>query len=296
MDAADYCLQHILVIPQALGALSDVDKVVGSDGSAIYYKDLQQDLVDVEFYTNQLCLVFVEGGAETLTTWQNDQIALNEGQGVLLCQGQNLHSDFVKCTHNLKAWLVFINKQVIERFLLSVDCCLSLSKQENMGALTIEHETVTAFFKQLGLYIEHEVCIKGMLECKLLELLHILNAIYGKDLRALLQSSELALPAKRNMRRLLENERILKLSVTDLAKLSGRSISGFQREFKQAFQQTPKQWLINKRMQYAKKLITRGDMCITTVALEVGYSNVSHFIKAYKNTFGETPKQQALKG
>ncbi|OCQ22783.1 hypothetical protein A7985_02165 [Pseudoalteromonas luteoviolacea] len=295
MEIASYCQQHILVIPQALGALSDVSKVVSCDGSSLYYKDLEQDLVDVEFYTNQLCLVFVEKGSETLTSWQNNQVALTAGQGILLCQGQNLHSDFVKCTQDLKAWLVFFDKALVERFLLSLEVGVNKSNVSTESTLIVEHQVVATFFQQLSGYLEHEIRLENMLDCKLTELLHLLYAVCGEELRALLQMSELALPAKRNLYRLLEQDHVLKLSVSDLAKLSGRSLSGFQRDFKQLYTQSPKQWLIKKRMEYANRLVSQGQMCITNVALEVGYNNVSHFIKAYKSTFGETPKQQALK-
>ncbi|KZN34577.1 hypothetical protein N480_21365 [Pseudoalteromonas luteoviolacea S2607] len=295
MEIASYCQRHILVIPQALGALSDVSKVVSYNGSSLYFKDLKQDLIDVEFYTNQLCLVFVEEGSETLTGWQNNQIKLTEGQGILLCQGQNLHSDFVKSTQDLKAWLVFFDKALIERFLLSIAVSVNRPNTPTGSFLTVDHTAVSGFFRQLSSYLNHEIRLDNMLDCKLTELLHVLYAVCGEELRALLQMSELALPAKRNLYRLLEQDHVLKLSVSDLAKLSGRSLSGFQRDFKQLYTQSPKQWLIKKRMEYANRLVSQGQMCITNVALEVGYNNVSHFIKAYKSTFGETPKQQALK-
>ena len=79
------------------------------------------------------------------------------------------------------------------------------------------------------------------------------------------------------------------LTVTDFANLSGRSLSTFNRDFKRKHGQTPKQWLIKKKMEKAEKLLLEG-INVTNCAIEVGYSNVSHFIKAYKFIYGETPK------
>jgi len=42
-------------------------------------------------------------------------------------------------------------------------------------------------------------------------------------------------------------------------------------------------------MEKAEKLLSEG-VNVTNSAIEVGYNNVSHFIKAYKLIHGETPK------
>ena len=83
-------------------------------------------------------------------------------------------------------------------------------------------------------------------------------------------------------------------TVTDFANLSGRSLSTFNRDFKRKHGQTPKQWLIKKKMEKAKVLLSEG-MNVTTCAIEIGYSNVSNFIKAYKLIHGETPNKTMRK-
>ncbi|ESP90826.1 helix-turn-helix domain-containing protein [Pseudoalteromonas luteoviolacea] len=296
MNTANYCQQHVLVIPQALGALSDVCKLAARNGSAIYSKDLEQNLLDIEFYTNQLCIVYVEEGSETLTCWDNKQIQLSAGQSVLLCQGQNLHSDFVRSTQNLKAWLVFFDRSVIEQFLLSDKLTpVAKGKQPPPVSLHLENCLIEGFFEQLRLCVDQGMDINPILHVKLTELLFILRQVSGDEFVAMLSMADHTLPTRRNLKRLLGNKSVLKLSVADLAKLSGRSLSGFQRDFKHQFNEPPKQWLIKQRVEYAKSLVERGCLSVSDIALEVGYTNISHFIKAYKNQYGETPKQGAMK-
>ncbi|WP_075533562.1 helix-turn-helix domain-containing protein [Moritella viscosa] len=80
------------------------------------------------------------------------------------------------------------------------------------------------------------------------------------------------------------------LTVSDFANLSGRSLSTFNRDFKRKYGESPKQWLITKKMTKANSLLANGSN-VTSCALEVGYSNVSHFIRAYKAIYGKTPKE-----
>ena len=84
------------------------------------------------------------------------------------------------------------------------------------------------------------------------------------------------------------------LKVEDYAYLTGRSLTTFRRDFKEKYQQTPQAWLKTKRMNRAKDLLIKKEISVTNLAYEVGYQNVSHFIKAFKNEFGLSPKQYIL--
>jgi len=132
-----------------------------------------------------------------------------------------------------------------------------------------------------------------ILQLKLLELLHILNLNNEGPLRQSLLAVQKG-EKKRNIKRLLEQYAISDLSAQDLAVISGRSLSTFNRDFKRLYNTTPKQWLIEQRLKHANNLLTNPDLSITTIAGEVGYSNVSHFIEAYKRKFGTTPHQKKL--
>lgn len=90
----------------------------------------------------------------------------------------------------------------------------------------------------------------------------------------------------------LMNTYLLKpLSMAELARLSGRSLSAFKRDFEEHFCTSPGHWIRRKRLEHAQFLLRNIDKNVSEVALEIGYRSVSHFIKAYKQQFGTTPKQ-----
>lgn len=49
--------------------------------------------------------------------------------------------------------------------------------------------------------------------------------------------------------------------------------------------------LTDVRMSEASKLLKKTDMTIENIVYEVGYTNISHFYKLFKKTYGMTPKQ-----
>lgn len=63
----------------------------------------------------------------------------------------------------------------------------------------------------------------------------------------------------------------------------------FFRSFKQAFGISPYQYLLSKRLELAKELITRGDMSITHIAAHCNFTDLFTFSKAFKRKFKISP-------
>lgn len=64
--------------------------------------------------------------------------------------------------------------------------------------------------------------------------------------------------------------------------------------FKNIYGKTINTYFQDHRMTYALKLMTEDGLMVQEAAAQVGYSNVSHFITAFKKKFGVTPKQYLL--
>ena len=84
------------------------------------------------------------------------------------------------------------------------------------------------------------------------------------------------------------------LKIEDYAYLTGRSISTFRRDFKSTYNMTPQKWLKEKKMEKALLLLNHKELSVTDLAYEIGYENVSYFIKVFKNNVGQSPKQYML--
>ncbi|MDF7814106.1 AraC family transcriptional regulator [Hymenobacter sp. YC55] len=81
------------------------------------------------------------------------------------------------------------------------------------------------------------------------------------------------------------------IPLSSFAKLAGRSLSTFKRDFTKIFETTPEKWLQQKRLEQAHYLLSKREMRPSEVYLEVGFENLSHFSFAFKKTFGLTPTE-----
>lgn len=79
------------------------------------------------------------------------------------------------------------------------------------------------------------------------------------------------------------------LNVTSLADFMGMSRSGLFSKVKTLTGQSPQEFLINYRLNAAKKLILSRDYNVSEVAYMVGFSTLNGFSRAFKNKFGVPP-------
>ena len=287
----EHTQSNVLVIPQALFAMKDVTVLCHHRNSAIFYKNLEQDLAYIEFYTNNPCFIYIENGREVITNSNKEKVELSAGSSIFLPQGLNFLSDFVKETESLKAYLVFFDDDVVNDYLSKVKRPLVGDVSEKTFFLEEGGDEFTAFFDSIRVDIK----VPTYLNIKLQELLHLIAWKDDQHIFNSLLAKNVRLAPKRNLARILNTLDVFHLTVSDLAYLSGRSLSSFNRDFKESYKVTPKKWLREKKLIKAKELLVSEELSVTEVAMTMGYENVSAFIKAFKLKYGVTPKQIKLR-
>ncbi len=84
------------------------------------------------------------------------------------------------------------------------------------------------------------------------------------------------------------------LSMSEIARYTGRSLSTFKRDFAKVSDLTPQKWILRRRLEAARDLIRSGSKSITEVCFEVGFKNLSHFSRLYKECFGMPPSSSSV--
>ena len=80
-----------------------------------------------------------------------------------------------------------------------------------------------------------------------------------------------------------------KISIAQLANLVHLSQFHFARAFKEAVGTTPHRYLVQRRIDRAKILLTVTRLSVQEIAIRVGYVNLSHFTAQFRRYMGVTP-------
>jgi AraC-like DNA-binding protein len=93
--------------------------------------------------------------------------------------------------------------------------------------------------------------------------------------------------------RLEEMAQTANYDANKLADLCGVSVRHLQRLFRKRFHCSPQNWLDDRRMIEAKKLLLSGES-VKKVAIELGFKYASHFCRQFKCRNKMTPSQFIL--
>jgi len=80
-------------------------------------------------------------------------------------------------------------------------------------------------------------------------------------------------------------------TIPELAKITGINDFKLKAGFKEMFGTTIYGYIHNEKMSKAKLMLETGNYSVSEIAWDIGYTNVSHFIKAFKKSYDVTPGQ-----
>ena len=271
------------ILPEALYGLDGINEILYDKENCILHKKLNEDIIDSEKLIVSHSIVYIVHGNVQVNTFDGHEVSIGKGEMLFMPRDSYLISDYVTKNRGLEAYLIFFNHDIVEKFLNGF---FTSNKIHNSICKIETNRNIKSFFENIMQMHYEEKNSSVLLELKILE---FLNLVVDTRFKETLFASEMS-KKRRTIESLMLEHYDKNLSVLDYASLSGRSLSTFNREFKKIHIKTPKQWLIEKKMDKANYLLKDG-VSVTESAAEVGYKNISHFIKAYKSIYNQTPKE-----
>jgi AraC-like DNA-binding protein len=143
------------------------------------------------------------------------------------------------------------------------------------------------YFDSLLPYFDRGIALKpNMAELKTLEAVELLLGIGADMYDFLFDFSE---PHKIDLEAYMNQNYMYNVPSAQFARLTGRSLASFKRDFEKIFKTSPGQWLLQKRLSEAYYQIKERGQKPSEVYLNVGFENLSHFSFVFKKAFGVGP-------
>ena len=263
-------------------------KLAAGDFMILEYKcPIDVDKLQVLLETNMMTYV-VAGKKDWICGDRTYHI--QEGDAIFLRKGVYTIRQFLDHDHCVLVF--FIEDEFIRNFMRDNRVMtISPDSAHEQGFPIAVDESLQSLFYSIFSYMKLRPEIpRNLVEIKFKELLF--NLVINPKHRKLVQFfSSLCHPVQATIDEVMSKNFQYDLELNEFARLCGRSLSTFKREFKNVYQQTPGKWLNDKRLEYATELLLSSHLNVNEIGYESGFKNPSHFIKSFKDKYKVTPKQ-----
>lgn len=229
--------------------------------------------------------------AEGRKIWHTPQGSydLQAGSCVFIRRGAAIIEQFLETEFCF--YLFFVSDAFICEVLKTRVKALHRSEKKYDPIIPIESsDAVHSFFKSMLPYFNAtDAPDQSLLQLKFREL--ILTLADNKANVELLSyfCTLLQAPQSATLQSVMEDNFCFNLKLEDFARLSYRSLSTFKRDFLELYNTSPGKWLTEKRLHYAKHLLTKAGKTVSDAAFESGFESSSHFSRAFSKQFGSPP-------
>lgn len=284
----------MMLIPQRLFENPQVATILRDGNVCILAKELRQPVLQKEGYISNHVISICLAGQQRIETYDGEIFTVKAGEVLFIPRGMYHITDLLPKGGTFKSLLFYFDDAIIQAF-LSTTRITEINRTEVPNHLKFGIVPTLELFAEslIHIYQSNQLRNKNFLNVKILELLFLLNTLAPEqDFANFL--FRLTLPQKRNIKDFMEHNFDKPLKVEDYAYLTGRSLSTFRRDFKAYYHLTPQKWLKEKRLEKAVSILAKKEISVTQLAYEVGYENISYFIKEFKAKVGQSPKQYIL--
>ncbi len=94
----------------------------------------------------------------------------------------------------------------------------------------------------------------------------------------------------RDVRDRIDRDFAQHLTVSELARDAGMSSAHLSRLFRGAYGEPPYRYLMTRRVERAMMLLRRGDLSVTQVCFDVGFSSLGTFSSRFRELVGLSPR------
>jgi AraC-like DNA-binding protein len=252
-----------------------------------YYAGIRKDKVAFMEHTT---LVLQVSGRFTMET-AAEKFSMEQGQMLLIRKNQL--GELTKTPLDGKDYqtiVICLKEELLRQIALEQKLEPGKKYSGPPNILIPGNDFLRAFFQSIIPYVQHSnekiTDAVGMLKIKeaVLLLMHTMPEL--KDY--LFDFSE---PYKIDLEKFMLNNYHFNVPVEKFARLTGRSLAGFKRDFQKTFDMAPRQWLQEKRLIEARHLIEKKNRKPSAIYLDLGFESLSHFSHSFKKKFGKAPTE-----
>jgi len=263
------------------------------EGIQLYNYQRSQDIEKTKINLSKNTISFLQKGTKEVIG-DDKTVKITNEHFVIMKAGNCLMTENISDSFQLyHSILLFFSNQEVLYFLEKYE----QQYRRSAGQRSFHIFEYDSFIEKFTNSLEEILTLPQAMQTKILntkfeEIMLYLVHQHGTDfLNSMLDESDDKIA---RLTAIVENNKLNRLNLEELAFLCSMSISTFKREFVKLYSSTPMKWFGEQRMNHAAFLLKSKSQRPTEIYEEAGYENLSNFVQAFKRRFGMTPKQYQM--
>lgn len=272
----------IITLPEDLG-ISRANLV------GIYDYETQSEITNQHVLLTHNTFSFLTQGTKQVVGDQGIH-SINNSEFLLMKSGPCLMTERVpEANQAYRSLLLFFNDVALHQFVRKFEINDSNASETHRVQAFQYDSYIQLFVTSFLTLLESKLTLtQDLIQLKFEEIMLYLVKSNGPEfIFKLLSSRE---NQSNSLIRTVENNRLNRLSLNELAFLSNMSVSSFKRNFEKHYKTSPSNWFQEQRLNHAADLLKEGKRS-SDIYVEIGYESHSSFTQAFKEKFGFTPKK-----
>lgn len=282
-------MKKMIKVPTSLISGPSPRNALMLDGCSVIEQCIHSMEAKGTMYLEEHLLLIVLDGTATLS-YGKQQYIVGKNQMILLKKAMAVKYDKVGNPENDNIYdsLMFsLKDDLLKSFLATSEIKIPKIEGEVKTDVYPMNECLVAFTHSMKPYFfDHSVVQPGQLRLKIMELLYDLA---DGNRNMFLQIIQLHEPVRADIRHVVEKNYASPVSLSELAYLSGRSLSSFKRDFQGIYNMSPALWIREKRLEKAKEMLETTQLPVSEICYSLGFENISHFSRIFKEYHGKAP-------
>lgn len=246
----------------------------------------------VGFFEHSTLVLQVSGQFTLQTATEN----ISMGQGELLLIRKNQLGEITKMPLEDKEYqtiVIYLKEDLLRQIALEEQIPATKKYTGPPNIHISGNEFLRGFFQSVLPYVRHpeETITQSLGLLKVKEVVQLLLHARPELSDFFFDFSE---PHKIDLEQFMLNNYHFNIPVEKFAQLTGRSLAGFKRDFQKTFDNSPRQWLQEKRLTEAMYLIEKKKKKPSSIYLDLGFESLSHFSYSFKKRFGKAPSEWSV--
>ena len=243
-------------------------------------------------FQNEACFIFIKDG-ESILNSPTENLNIYVSESILLKCG-NYFADLIQKSENqiCEILAIHLHKQILqELYKDEVPSFIKPNGKKYFAQKIQKQDIIIHFIKSLDFYFQNPTLVNDdLVKLKIKELiLLLLQTDNAENIISLF--SHLFTPRQANFKDVIQTHLFSNITISELAVLSGRSLSAFKRDFENYFKDTPANYIKEQKLLKTSQLLVSTDFSISEICYEVGFTDTSHFAKLFKLKYNLTPNE-----